>query len=141
MKNLVASIIVTIALSINAVVIIILAVAAAMAPGIDDAAPARVVKTAVFQCIWLSVSLYWLVWSIQRFRRTQNPQQTPNRETSVAQEPTPEHQIPPDVHGDEPGQEFVPERSAGMPTPDKVLAVVLAVVTVIILIILIANFD
>ena len=53
----------------------------------------------------------------------------------------PEHQIPPDVHGDEPGQEFVPERSAGMPTPDKVLAVVLAVVTVIILIILIANFD
>ena len=30
-------------------------------------------------------------------QRTQNPQQTPDRETSVAQEPTPEHRIPPEI--------------------------------------------
>ena len=63
MKNLIASIIVTIGLIINSYVAISIAVATYEASG--GTSPAN----AILQSIWVIPSLWWMVWSINRFRK------------------------------------------------------------------------
>ena len=57
MKNLVASIVVTIILAINSIFAISLAV-------VDYEVALR---NAIFQTMWLLLSLGWLLWSINRY--------------------------------------------------------------------------
>ena len=63
-KNLIAAIIVNIILGLNAIVIIGIAATADL-----QATEGRPVVTAIFQCMWLLISVPWLVWSIGRFRQ------------------------------------------------------------------------
>ena len=63
-KNLIAAIIVNIILGLNAIVIIAIVATADL-----QATEGRAVFTAIFQCMWLLISVPWLAWSIGRFRQ------------------------------------------------------------------------